>query len=39
LSFNCGVLARETKKNPAIIATELLALLQKEDFIEDVQSA
>ena len=39
LSFNCWILARETKKNPALIANELLEILWKNDLIEEVQSA
>jgi len=39
LSFNCWVLARETKKNPVIIAEELLWVLWQNDFITEVQTA
>jgi arginyl-tRNA synthetase len=39
LSFNCGVLSSETKKNPILIATELSVVLQKQKCIDEVQSA
>ena len=39
LSFNCWILARDTKKNPVLIASELSGILWKNDIIDEVQSA
>lgn len=38
-AFGCFVLSKDTRKNPAIIANELLELLKNESLIEDVNTA
>jgi len=39
LSFNCWILARETKKNPVIIANELLWELWNNNLLEEIKTA
>ena len=38
-AFGCFVLSKDTRKNPAIIANELLELLKNESLIEDINTA
>ena len=38
LAFNCGILSRDLKKNPAIIAEELIEWLKEIDEIKEVNS-
>jgi len=34
LAFNCGILAKDLRKNPVLIAEELISELEKIDDVE-----